>query len=45
MLEEVCVDEVLGALMKRRVDGNDVALRHELLEVGHAACVNLSSSV
>ena len=40
VLEELSVDETLGALVEGRVDGDDVALGDELLEVLDAAGVD-----
>lgn len=40
-LDRVGIDEVLGALVEGAVDSNDVTLREEVLEVRHAACVDL----
>lgn len=41
MFEQVSVDEALGPLVQRGVDGDEVALSDELLEVVHSADANL----
>lgn len=45
VLEEFSVDESASTLVERAVDGDDVTLRDELLEVLNAAGVNSLGSV
>ena len=39
-LQELCIDETTSALVQRAVDGDDVALRDEVLEVLDATSVD-----
>ena len=41
MLEQIGVDQALGAFVKRRVNSQDIALGDKVLEVCDAACAEL----
>ena len=45
VLQKICVDEVTGAFVKGSVDGNNIALRNELLQILDAASTNCLGSL